>query len=759
MQVTRREFTIMGAAGLVVTGAAGTAARSKEPWYRQVKRWGQINLTEDNVTNFDVGFWRRYWKETRIQGVMLNAGGDFAFYPTAIPGQGTVANLNGRDFFGELADIARADGLVLVARMAFRAPQELMKAHPEWMNVDANGTTLSTVCMNGGYYHDHCPKILKEVATRYRPDGFTASGWGHNYSLCYCKTCTTLFKGETGLALPAKKDWSDPVYRTWVDWNADQVIALWDHNNKVTTSAGGPDCIWVGQMIGSIMTRGLKRICDRAEFVMVDHQSREADGGFQDGATAAKAYSSLGGWTKPMTTCTALYDTRLTSNEDAEWQTWMYQGIAGGQRPWWHTVGAYTEDKRRFAGVRQIMQWHEKNEQYLFDRTPGATVGVVWSDTNNIFYGREKLADRVHAPWIGITHALVRAGIPFVPVHADQIDSNAAHLRTLILPGVGALSDKQVASIRRFVGRGGGLFATGQSGLYDQYGDRRSDYAFSDLYGAHFVEPSTEAEAPAVSEAYLLKAMTEVAEKYGLFFPPDEVRRQTFDQTYLRLTPELRAAVDGPHSASEPPVAPGAARHPLLRGLEGTDIVFFGGKLNPIRLALGAQALLTFIPAVPSNPPESAYMRVPKTDIPGLVVNTLKNGSRVVFMPANLDFQYFTTQRKDQAQLLANAARWTAQDDVPIAVDDTGVLDFNIYHQPGRTIVHIGNVGAAGSSRPQDKILPVGPVRVRVKLKDGVTGSGARLLVADQAVPVRARDGWSDVEIPSIRAHEVLLLT
>jgi hypothetical protein len=49
---------------------------------------------------------------------------------------------------------------------------------------------------------------------------------------------------------------------------------------------------------------------------------------------------------------------------------------------------------------------------------------------------------------------LIRARIPYLPIHADDIDRGAASMKVLILPNVGALSDAQAAAIRRFVQRG-----------------------------------------------------------------------------------------------------------------------------------------------------------------------------------------------------------------------------------------------------------------------------------------------------------------
>jgi len=90
--VTRRRFitnTIGGAAA--VTGAPavvsalampGQGAGTKVPWYRRAYLWGQTNITEKDPIRYDIDWWRGYWKRTRVQAVIINAGGIVAYYPS-----------------------------------------------------------------------------------------------------------------------------------------------------------------------------------------------------------------------------------------------------------------------------------------------------------------------------------------------------------------------------------------------------------------------------------------------------------------------------------------------------------------------------------------------------------------------------------------------------------------------------------------------------------------------------------------------------
>src|ERR1039458_1374256 len=82
-----------------------------------------------------------------------------------------------------------------------------------------------------------------------------------------------------------------------------------------------------------------------------------------------------------------------------------------------------------------------------------------------------------------------KTGIGTKPVHADHIDRDAAQFSLLVLPNLGAMSDAQVASARRFVAGGGGLVATGETSRFNEWGDPRPDFALADLFGTHVTGP------------------------------------------------------------------------------------------------------------------------------------------------------------------------------------------------------------------------------------------------------------------------------
>src|SRR5438128_1055846 len=126
---TRRGFLKKAATAALALGAADFRAAPARPqptppksspalpWYRRALRWGQTNITERDPMRYDVAWWRQYWKRTQVQGVIINAGGIVAYYPSRFPLHQRAEFLGDRDLFGQLARAAHEDGLAVLARM------------------------------------------------------------------------------------------------------------------------------------------------------------------------------------------------------------------------------------------------------------------------------------------------------------------------------------------------------------------------------------------------------------------------------------------------------------------------------------------------------------------------------------------------------------------------------------------------------------------------------------------------------------------
>jgi hypothetical protein len=755
--LSRRRFLASCAAIGAWAGAGGISAfptvspgqTAERPWYRRAYRWGQTNINEMDPIRYDIPWWRAHWQTTQVQGLVINAGGIVAYYPSNFRLQYRAQYLGERDLYGELVRAAHADGIFVLARMdSNRAHEDLYRAHPDWFAVDKNGEPYRAgdryvTCLDGPYYEKYLPEILREIIAWERPEGFTDNSWSglDRNSICYCRYSRDKFRQATGLELPEIKNWDDPVYRQWIKWSYARRVAIWELNNRTTKDAGGPDCLWLGMIGGDLISQGrrfrdIKALCERTEMIMLDDQGRSPSIGFQENAEMGKRLHGTLGWDKLIPESMATYQRsptfRKAAASPAESRLWMYAGFAGSIQPWWHHVGAFQWDRRQFKTAVPVYQWHAANERYLVDRTPVASVGVVYSQTNADFYGRDDANELVAQPYYGMIQALVRARIPYVPVHADHIEQYTDNLSLLILPNLAAMTDGQIEAVRTFVEHGGGLLATGETSLRDQWGDKRTDFALCDLFGAHTT--GRHHGSPRTGDTW-----------------------GGSDHSYIRLLPDAGKDVYGPLSGAEPDIS--GARHAILTGFEATDILSFGGLLHEVSPEDGVIVPMTYVPDFPVYPPETSWMRQPRTNIPAVVLNQSKSAGRCVYVPADIDRRFARNNLPDHGDLLANLIRWAVADNIPLRVEGKGLVDCHLYQQPKRLILHVVNLTSAGTWRsPVHDLIAIGPLQVSTQLPQDVAGNRLQFLVSGGSETLQIEDGWITFELVSLVDHEVIVV-
>ncbi len=723
--------------GTLADRGSGDAAR---PWFLSTRRWVQTNLNEQDPETYDAALWADYWKRTRAQGVIVNAGGIVAFYPSRFEWHHRARALGQRDLLGEILAAARRAGLTVLARMdSTRTYEDVFRAHPDWFARDASGQPfkagdLYTVCVNGPWVSECVPAILREIAERYRPDGFTDNSWSGlgQRQVCYCDHCRRAFRRAASRDLPTRVDWDDAAYRAWIRWSYARRTQIWDAYNRVSHESGGPGCHWLGMCQGEPSRmcadfRDPSAIWSRSPIVMLDWQSRGAGEGFQANAIAGKTVHGVLGWDRLAPESTALYlgptrpMFRKSAKPEPEARLWAVEGMAAGIQPWWHHLGASQDDRRQLQTAERLSQWHAGNEAYLFERTPVASVGVVWSEANVDWYGRGDAATRTVLPFNGVADALSLHRIPWRAVHADHVERDAPGLDVLVLPNLAATSEAQCAGVRRFVAAGGGLVATGETSLYDAEGVRCADFALADLLGAHAT-----------------------GEHRGAFEGPAASQWVTWEgHSYLRLPP-------------------GPERPAALEGFDDTDILPFGGRVEIVRADPAARVGLTLVPDSPQSPPENVWWREPRTRIPALVLSNGVAGSsagRVAYLPADVDRCHGRDRIPDHARLIAGLVRWAAGRPMPLQVDGLGLLDCHLYRQPQRLVLHLVNLTNPAAYRPYaTELYAVGPFRVRVACPADLQPSRLRRLVGGGESPCRAEGGWIETIVDAVVDHEVLAI-
>jgi hypothetical protein len=718
--MNRRRFLRNLTAGAVAGIAAPLFAADTPGWFARPLRWAQLTLVEDDPGTFDLPFWLDYFRRTHSQGACLSAGGCIAYYPTKVPYHHRSRWLGQSDPFGELVAGCRKLGMNVLARTDPHATQQdAFEAHPEWIAVDEKGQKRKhwadpdfwVTCALGPYNFEFMTEVTKEIVTNYKVDGVFSNRW-EGSGMCYCDSCRVLFKAAFSRDLPRTNNPQDPSRRDYMVWKQARLFELWklwdgeirkiNPNAAYIANAGG----------GALSPLDMKTIGELAPLLFADRQARRGVMPIWSNGKNGKEYRAAMG-SKPIGGIFSVgveepYRWKDSVQSGEEIRLWAADGVANGLMPWFTKFAGTVRDPRWLKPVEDLYVWHYENERYLRNTEPVARIAMVYSQQTAQFYGGEQAHAKVEDHTLGWYQALVEARVPFEMVHDGLLDAaHIARYRTLILPNIAALSDKQCDQLLDYTAAGGRIVATYETSLYDEWGVRRADFGLAELFGASF---GGKVEGP-------------------------------MQNSYLTVEKDA-----------------GGAFHPLLRGLEDAPRIINGVHRVTTKPGAKGYAPLTFVPSYPDLPMEEVFPRVPHTDTPEVFAREVGR-SRVVFFPWDVDRTYWEVLSPDHYKLLRNAVLW-ANDEAPVvSIAGHGVMDIAVWRQAQSMTVHMVNLTNPMMMKgPVHEVIPMGPQKVDLQLPAGARVGKVRTLVARAEVPHRVAGGRLTVEVPSVGMHEVVAI-
>jgi hypothetical protein len=704
-----------GLAAHDMQAGAGNAAG----WYDRPMRWAQVGFAEDDPGNYDPKFWLDYFKRLHIDAVTLNAGGAVAFYPTKIPMHYRSKWLGSMDAFGDLAKSCRALGMNVVARTdAHACHQDVYDAHPDWIAVDEHGKKRKhpsdadywITCALGPYNFEFMTSVHEEIMHMYMPDGIFTNRWAGS-GMCFCEHCEKNFHEFSGMALPHTLDPQDPARKQYLVWHQKRLFELWvlwnDRIQKINpkasyiANAGG----------GALSDLDMKTVGQLAPTLFADRQGRSGVmAPWANGKNGKEYRATMGNKAIVGIFSMGLEDKNRWKDSvtsDDEIRLWVMDGVAQGLRPWFTKFDAKVIDPRWLPVVEEIYKWHAKNEAYLRNDRPLARVGLVYSQQTATYYGGENARPKVEDPSLGFYEALIEARIPFEMVHDHLLDKeHIGQFKTLILPNIAALSTAQCKQLEEFVAGGGGLVATFETSLYDEWGVRRTDFGLASLLGVHYAGKT---EGPMMN-------------------------------SYLSLNKD---ASTGKY-------------HPLLNGFEDSVRIINGVNQAMVTSDGSATYPLQVVPTYPDLPMEEVFPRAGSHGQVGAIVRQVGKG-RVVYLPGDIDRTFWDTLDFDQSKLLRNSVLWATNEAAPLLVTGKGVLDVSIWSQKNSMTAHLVNLTNPMMMKgPIRELIPITKQEVTIAVPDGRRVKKVHLLVAGVDARYTNQSDVIKLEVPSILLHEVI---
>lgn len=659
--------------------------------------------------------------------MLANAGGMVAWYPTRLPYQRINPHLTG-DFLGDVTEAAHARGIRVLARLDItKGYAEELERHPDWFRIAADGKPvrvreLAETCFSGPYWQRFNFEMLDEILSRYPVDGIFYNHF--RYLTCYCDRCRERFRAATGHEMPVREDWDDESWRALIRYRyralaeyAGRVkahvqrlrsgaLVTWDYelatdNPPYARDSGwGPDLTAQADVIASIAFNRLTRPLPKWIH--------------QGGEQASLGRASFRRPTCVLLTHTAIFGNRRCAQPPAQLVRDIVQVAAHGGAPGLQIMGTLAQDDRKaLPAVRQTYQFLARHDELYRRLESSAEVALVYSQRTADWYGRAEAFLRYVAHYRGCYEALVHEHLPFDVVEAEHLAGLLDRYRLVILPNTACMPDETARALDEFVARGGHLFATHETALFDHEGRPRADFALRSL-GRRFLKRRL------MQGTYLL------VKDRGLLGPG-------FEHTDL-----IGLGLEQPYGGFGPFLPAVDVDQP---GGEG-EFIFTEGEGQTTDLVLSQP--------VTNNVPEFSYWEG-EIGTPGLTITRFGLG-QAVYLPWGVGRLYHLYGVIECRHLIGHLAE-RALGGRPLRTDAPASVEVVLSRNGSRRIIHLIN-STGVESKPLMESISFGPVTVWVR----GAATAARALVAGGPLAL-AREGEEvRLTVPRLGAFEIIVL-
>lgn len=623
---------------------------------------------------------------------------------------------------------------------------EVYESYPEWRRIAINTTEIPETDMvkfpHGGMlcllgpYGDFFINVLAEILTKFPAvDAFSFDGL-HYGGVCYCDHCRSRFRAEVGGEIPNAdlNDLQFRKYQHWADRKMEDLVRRMQTRLKrikpeVALITWSTNAGRFGHFLSipRNMPARMNLLFDAPDQELwLDESNR--------GTTIVPAFANAYIWS-----CTnhrvAFSEPYILSHGNpygndsfppAEILRRMLLIATYGPSPSIAVVQAKHQQQELLESMDEI----HRRKEWLLHKQPEPWAALVMSDNTKNFYGRSSglVEERYLANVFGTFRAGVEEHLPLTVINDWNLTAeDLSKYKVLILANTACLDDRQVEAIKTFVANGGGLVASLDASLFDEFGTARNNFALADVFGVDYRGLLT-AGVPASQE---------IDVNFAQSIGPDywEKRKNVFD---FHQDPSS------------------FLNQGKMRTYVNDQLVTFKGPAVNVSVKSPAQSV-------------AATVRI-KTesvgDYPGIVTNTYGTG-KVVYFAAGLDAGYYLYSYPYQRLAIKHAIQLAAQETPPVQVTAPMCVHSTVMRQQtdvgSRLVVHLFNDlnTTAHHALPVDDVplreetVPIHNIRVDFNARYAVT----RVLQQPEGIELpfnRTIDGVS-VVVPQLDIHTMVV--
>ena len=548
---------------------------------------------------------------------------------------------------------------------------EVYESHRDWRRIATNTTVIPETDMkkypHGGMlcllgpYGDFFIDVLAEILTRF-PDVAAFSFDGLHYGgVCYCQHCRANFRADTGVGVP-KVDMNDLAFRRYQHW-ADRRMEDLVWRMQTRLKAIKPDVALVtwttnaGRFghfldIPRNMPARMNLLLDAPDQEFwLDETNR--------GTTIVPAFANAYIWATTNHRVAFSEPYLMTHGNPYGKDSFppheifrrMMLALTYGAAP----SIAVGQPKNLQQEIYRCLDEVQRRKPWLTPKSPEPSAALVMSDNTRNFYGRSSglVEERYMASVFGTFRAAVEEHLPVTVINDWNLNAaDLARYKVVILPNTACLDERQTAAIEEYVRLGGGLVASLDTSLFDEYGTPRNNFALARVFGvAYRGLPPASGAAKDDSDVNFTKAIG-----------PDywEKRKNIF--TFRQ-------------------VASSFLNQGRMKTYVGDQPVNFKGAAVRV-VPKGAKVIGTL----------QATANAGAAEFPAIVSHTYGKG-RVVYFAAGFDAAYYLYAYPYQRLLLRNATDWAAAGPPPVVVEAPMCVHSTVMRQTTksaeRLIVHL----------------------------------------------------------------------
>lgn len=690
--------------------------------FNDAMRWAQLTFCEGDMDKFDPDYWLKYFDDSSCDGIVLGSGGYMAFHESDVPYHYQVKHPKHDDLFEYMVQECRRKGYSIICRTDGHAfHEDAYNAHPEWVSYTSDGQpqrhwTYPEVwvsCVLNDFGFKFMTDVHSELAEKYDIDGIFCNRWAGS-GICYCPQCQKSFTEFSGHPIPLKLDFTHPasiLYRKWHEAKLFELCETWDkaiiqknaNMRFIPNSTVGPN--------GHLNT---KRLGDYSDILFCDRQSRhDIMPPWFNGRNGKELKAVMG--EKPVG---GIFSTGIEAKprwkdsvqNDTELELWVSEAVANGLRPWFTKFCAQVFDDRWMPVVKNLYNKYKRWEPYLKDTKSRAETAVMFSQQTAREYAGNDTEILVEEPINGFYQALTEARIPF-----DMFDSYNIYLealqryKTIILPNIAVLSDKDCKEITKYVEQGGSIIATYETSLYNEKGEKRDNFGLADIFGI---------------DSYNGKRINDISNSYI-----------TIDSDLKNICPIL------------------------LKGFEQGGRMI--GTVNRVDVGLkqNAQNPFNAVTPYPDLPMEEVYPRVEKADYEEVIYNEYGKG-RTAYFAGDIDRCYWKYLATDHKKLISNTVRWGLRGEDVLVLNGSGYVDVTLWENKEGIIIHLVNMTTIHAMRGvADEIIVLKDLTLDIR-NDLINNGDVKIRSLESAEDLSIERGakYSKIKISQLKLHDVIVI-